>query len=290
MSKRIVLGAIGSVVGLGALASVNALRAANADPSVPLPPNTNLDQPVEVTASANVWAYARSPQLSLTTSVSPVTVTPGSKVSYRYDIANLSQDTSFGSVVVSDGACSPVVYTAGDINNDKQINVGETWTYTCSTVLQRDTQNSARVTAKAIVNPTIAPTTSPTPTSTPSALPSPSSTPSKVITDGTYLGSLATVNVGGQGITYQVQVSAVIAGGHITSITMPTHTETDATSKNIVKFNVATGAGMNGAGNDTMIDRAIAANSATIAAVAGATYTTAGFRASLQTALTAAGY
>jgi hypothetical protein len=66
-----------------------------------LPPNTNLDGPVDVSASADTWAYARSPQFALSTSVSPVTVTPGSKVTYAYQVKNLTTDTAFTNVVVS---------------------------------------------------------------------------------------------------------------------------------------------------------------------------------------------
>ena len=105
------------------------------------------------------------------------------------------------------------------------------------------------------------------------------------------MGSLATVTVPGQNITYQVQVQAVISGGKITTITMPVHTETDSTSKTILKYSVATTAALNNdPANPTMIFEAITGNTAQIATISGATYTTAGFKASLQTALTMAGF
>jgi uncharacterized protein with FMN-binding domain len=281
---------VGTAVGFGALVSYNLMHAALADPSAPLPPDTNLDAPVTVEANAGVWAYARSPQLALTTSVSPTVVTPGSKITYSYTVSNLSQDTSFTGVTVTDDKCPNVVYKTGDTNNDKQLSVGEVWTYSCSTTILKDQQNNAKVTAKAVVNP--ASTVAPTPSVTPSVTPTPTpSVTQKTVVDGTYLGSLATVTVPGENITYQVQVQAVISGGKITAITMPTHTETDSTSKTILKYSVATTAALNAdSANPTMIFEALAGQTANIATISGATYTTAGFKASLQTALTAAGY
>jgi len=288
--SRAVAASAGTLIGFGALVSYNMLHSALADSSPALPIDTNLDQPVQVEASANTWAYARSPQLALTTSVNPVTVTPGSKITYTYLVKNLSTDTSFTNVTVTDDKCQPVAYVSGDTDNDKQLSVGETWKETCTTTILKDQQNNARVTAKAVVNPaaTITPTPSVTPTVTPT--PTPSVT-QKTVVDGTYLGSLATVTVPGENITYQVQVQAVISGGKITAITMPTHTETDSTSKTIVKYSVATTAALNAdSANPTMIFEALAGQTANIATISGATYTTAGFKNSLQTALTMAGF
>jgi hypothetical protein len=85
--------------------------------------------------------------------------------------------------------------------------------------------------------------------------------------------------------------TATITGGKISAITLTTPVApTSATSKSILKFNGSTTPSFNGAGNDTLIDRAIAANSANIATVSGATYLSTGFKASLQTALTMAGF
>jgi len=286
--SRLVAASTGTLVGFGALVSYNLMHAALADNSPELPVDTNLDQPVTVEASANTWAYARSPQLALTTSVNPVTVTPGSKITYTYLVKNLSTDTSFTNVTVTDDKCQPVAYVSGDTNNDKQLSVGETWKETCTTTILKDQQNNARVTAKAVVNPAATPSPVVTPTVTPT--PTPSVT-QKTVVDGTYLGSLATVTVPGENITYQVQVQAVISGGKITTITMPVHTETDSTSKTILKYSVATTAALNNdPANPTMIFEAIAGNTAQIATISGATYTTAGFKASLQTALTMAGF
>jgi uncharacterized repeat protein (TIGR01451 family) len=289
---RIATTAVGAVVGIGAVVSYNIINNALADSSPQLPTDTNLDAPVQVDASAGTWAYARSPQLSLTTSVSPTVVTPGSKITYSYAVNNLSTDTSFTGVTVTDDKCQPVVFVSGDTNNNKQLSVGETWKYTCATTILKDQQNNAHVSAKAVVNPALPANSSPSATPSPTVTSTPTPTPTqKTIVDGTYLGSLATVTVPGENITYQVQVQAVINGGKISTITMPTHTESDSTSKTILKYSVATTAALNNdPANPTMIYEAVTGNTANIATISGATYTTAGFKASLQTALTAAGY
>ena len=286
--SRAVAAGAGTLIGFGALVSYNLMHAALADPSAPLPPDTNLDVPVEVQASAGTWAYARSPQIALTTSVSPTTVTPGSKITYSYSVQNLSTDTAFTNVTVTDDKCEPVTYKSGDTNADSKLSVGETWKYSCTTTILKDQQNNAKVTARAVVNPVSTPSPVVTPSVTPTLTPS---VTQKTVVDGTYMGSLATVTVPGENITYQVQVQAVISGGKITTITMPVHTETDSTSKTILKYSVATTAALNNdPANPTMIFEAITGNTAQIATISGATYTTAGFKASLQTALTAAGY
>jgi uncharacterized protein with FMN-binding domain len=204
----------------------------------------------------------------------------------------LTTDTAFNQIVVTDDKCQPVTFVASsDPNANKQLDSGETWKYTCSTTILKDQQNAARVTAKAVVSPSPSPSPSVSPTVTPTATPSPSPTQTKLVVDGVYTGSAVTVTVPEAGNEqYTIQTQVTIVGGKISAITIPQFTATDATSKSIGKFDVSTTPSFNGAGNDTLIDRAIAANSASIAAVAGATYTSTGFKNSLQTALTAAGY
>jgi uncharacterized repeat protein (TIGR01451 family) len=290
-TSRITAATAGTLVGFGALVGYSAVHSAAADPSAPLPPNTDLTVPQDVTASAGTWAYARSPQLSLTTSVAPQTVTPGSRITYTYLVQNLTTDTAFNQIVVTDDKCEPVTFVASsDPNANKQLDPGETWKYTCSTTILKDQQNAARVTAKTVVAPAASPSPTVSPTVTPTATPSPS--PSKTIVDGTYVGSVQSVFIPDANETYSAQVTATITGGKITGITFATPTApTDSTSKTIIKFNVATTASLNSdPSNPTMIYEAITANSANIAAVSGATILTTAFSKSLQTALTAAGY
>jgi uncharacterized protein with FMN-binding domain len=122
--------------------------------------------------------------------------------------------------------------------------------------------------------PVVVPTAIPTPTPTPTP-----TAPAKTIVDGVYTGTSVVVDVPGQGVTGNVQVVATITGGKISAITVPVCPSVDRTSKALCA-----------AATPTLISEAIAANSASIASYSGATYTSAAFKTSLQSALTAAGY
>jgi len=95
--------------------------------------------------------------------------------------------------------------------------------------------------------------------------------------------------VPGESVAYDMQVQATISGGKLTAVTVPTHTETDVTSKNIFRFQVATTASLNNdPSNPTMIYEAITGQTSNIATISGASFTSAGFRTSLAAALAAA--
>lgn len=287
--KRVMFATAGVTAGLGLVGS-SLLHSAVAQDSAPVPPNTDLSQPVDVSASVNTSLYARSPALALTTSVSPSTsVSVGSRVTVTYQVKNLTADTSFTNIQISDSLCTPA-YASGDTNNDGQLSVGETWRYACSTTLTKDSESQARVTAKAVVN-TALPAASPSPSASVSASVTPTPTPSasKVIVDGTYSGSATITVPEANNEVYTISLSATVSQAKLTAITA-TINATDATSKSIGKFDVSTTPSLNGAGNDTLIDRALAANSASIASISGATYTSTGFKSALAAALTQAGY
>lgn len=83
------------------------------------------------------------------------TVAPGTEVTYAYDVENTG-NLPLTSVVVHDQingsdnvACEPVAYDSGDDGNGV-LDVDETWTFTCSTVLQGTTENEACVAADVV--------------------------------------------------------------------------------------------------------------------------------------------
>ena len=301
-NKKKTVFALSAVAGIGVIGwATNAM----ADVSLPIPVDApNLDS-ITVTANATATVYARNAQLSLTTTSNKNLVVPGSTVTYTYKVANTGA-VDFKNLIVEDDKCSPVTYVSGN-DLDPLLNVGETWTYTCSTKVLKDQTNDAKVTGTPVIpsstatptpspsptstgTPTPTPSPSPTSTGTPTPTPSPTATGSTV-KDGTYTGAAATVNVADQGLTYPIQVQATISGGKITAITCPVFGATDATSKNIGKYNVATLASMNNdPANPTMIYEALTNQTANIAAISGATYTTAGFKTSLADALKQAGF
>ena len=102
---------------------------------------------VDVTDSDTETVTVIEPALTLTKTASPTVVTLGGTVTYTIVVENTGNDT-FTSVAVSDDMCSPLStpIESGTVNGI--LDVGETWTYTCSTSpLNNDTTNIAEVTA-----------------------------------------------------------------------------------------------------------------------------------------------
>ncbi len=69
-------------------------------------------------------------------------VEPGTPVTYTYSVINTGE-TVLSDVRVTDDKCSPVTYASGDTNKDGKLDLDETWVFTCTTPLQRDTVNVA---------------------------------------------------------------------------------------------------------------------------------------------------
>jgi uncharacterized protein with FMN-binding domain len=278
-----VIGVASAATALAAIAGPQLLNLAEAADSTPVPADVDpFAQDVSVTDGTTVKIAA--PSLRLVVTADKPVVTAGSRVTFTYTLTNTG-NTAYKNIRLVDRACRPddgFVWTGNDA--DPLLNVGETWKTSCSTTVTTDTTNSATVTATPVL---AGGTPSPTPTvTTPTPSPTPTATGYK---DGTYLGPVAHVTVPGENVAYDMQVQAVISGGKITAITVPAHTETDTTSRNIFRFQVATTASLNSdPSNPTMIYEALAAQSANIATISGATYTTGGFKLSLANALAAA--
>jgi len=268
----------GTVLGL---AIIGAVQSAGATDSAPLPPDTNLETAPDVSVTTNTSVYVRNPTLSLVTSSDKSVVTAGSKITYTYTLKNTG-NTDYSNIRITDDKCSPITGPTGN-DADPNLNQGEVWVYKCSTTVLKDQTNAATVKATPVIS-TAAPSASPTPSVSPSATTSPTPT---VIKDGTWAGS-APINVAGEGIQYQIGLSVTTLGGKITGITVPTFTAADPTSKSIGKFYVSTTPSMNNAGNGTLIDEAVGGSISNVATVSGATYTSAGFRSALQSALSLA--
>lgn len=64
---------------------------------------------------------------------------------YLYEVANTG-DVPIREVVVSDDTCAPLTLDSGDTNTNTFLDVGEVWTYTCTTTLDRDDANTPPVT------------------------------------------------------------------------------------------------------------------------------------------------
>jgi len=100
----------------------------------------SLGAPVDDADTANVDVV--SPEIAVTKSADKTVILPGGTVLYTYDVTNPG-DTPLANPNVSDDKCAPVSYQSGDTNNNDLLDVGETWTYQCTTQLNADTTNTA---------------------------------------------------------------------------------------------------------------------------------------------------
>lgn len=71
----------------------------------------------------------------------PLVLPPGGgSVTYDYVVINPGT-VAMTDVVVTDNRCSPVTFISGDIDTDLQLDVTETWNYSCTTNLTETTSN-----------------------------------------------------------------------------------------------------------------------------------------------------
>ncbi|MDD4530215.1 MAG: hypothetical protein PHO80_01535, partial [Candidatus Gracilibacteria bacterium] len=72
----------------------------------------------------------------------------GGDVIYKYTVTNPGK-VAIHDVVVTDDKCSPVMGPSGDTNNNKLLDINETWIYACKTKVSVSTRNTATVTGTA---------------------------------------------------------------------------------------------------------------------------------------------
>ncbi|MCB9176576.1 MAG: DUF11 domain-containing protein [Caldilineae bacterium] len=85
-----------------------------------------------------------TPGIEILKSADPTTVYAGATVVYTYRVVN-SGETVLDGIAPTDDQCGPLAYQSGDDDLDGLLDIGETWTYTCSAVLSVDTLNTATV-------------------------------------------------------------------------------------------------------------------------------------------------
>jgi uncharacterized protein with FMN-binding domain len=117
---------------------------------------------------------------------------------------------------------------------------------------------------------------SPTPTKT-TAKPTPKPTPKPSSTTKTVTGSTVTVSEGGRRVFGAVQVQVTLTNGKITAVTALQEPENDPHSSQISQFSIP-----------ILRQEVLSAQSASIDAVSGATYTSEAYAQSVQAALDAA--
>lgn len=141
-------------------------------------------------------------------------------------------------------------------------------------VFSRPSDTAATEPVSLIVTPTPKPTPAPTPKPVPAPVPTPTPTPAKTgYKDGVYTGSVADAYYG------LVQVRATIKNGLITDVAFLSYPNDRDTSRYI-----------NGQAMPMLTQEAIAAQSANVDIISGATDTSLAFRESLAVALSSAKY
>lgn len=82
------------------------------------------------------------PSTMLTKQADQTLVTAGSSVTYTYTEDN-DGDVALDSPSVVDDMCAPVTYVSGDTNVNGDLDTDETWTFTCTMVVNANTTNTA---------------------------------------------------------------------------------------------------------------------------------------------------
>lgn len=90
-----------------------------------------------------------APFTVLTATASPPSGTAPLTVTFTYVEKNTGTSPITG-IEVTDDTCSPVALTAGDNDGDTVLDVGETWTYTCTTTLTTEGTVTTKVKATGI--------------------------------------------------------------------------------------------------------------------------------------------
>jgi hypothetical protein len=87
------------------------------------------------------WTFSKTANPS--TGAAPLSVV------YTYTFDNTHGRFSLFSITTpSDDTCSPVVFSGGDTNHNQILDLGESWTWTCSTVVNATTVNTSQTNAQ----------------------------------------------------------------------------------------------------------------------------------------------
>ena len=87
-------------------------------------------------------AAAVPPLIDVVKTASPLSLPGGSgPVAYTYTLRNIGTVPVTDITMVGD-TCSPIIFSSGDVNSNKKLEVNETWVYRCSTTLSATHTNT----------------------------------------------------------------------------------------------------------------------------------------------------
>jgi len=95
------------------------------------------------------FAGSAGAQPTFSKTANPATGAAPLTVVYTYKFDNTTGTQALSSVdKPTDDKCSPVTFSGGDTNNNQVLDVGEIWTWTCTTTINATTVNTAQTSAQ----------------------------------------------------------------------------------------------------------------------------------------------
>lgn len=97
--------------------------------------------------SSGGYIYRNISSIDIIKTPSSLTLPAGiNPITYNYTVWNGISILALTDVTVSDDKCMPVTFLSGDTNNNKKLDPGENWKYSCTTTLSQTTTNTATAT------------------------------------------------------------------------------------------------------------------------------------------------
>lgn len=130
----------------------NTVSSTDANPDLPDDVPNRVDATFTDSSGGTVTGFATAnvkvlhPSIKVTAAPSEKTILSGGTVTYTYTLDN-NGDVAITDPTVTAANCTPVTYSAGDTNNDRVLDISETWTFTCATDKITIDQTNQAVTA-----------------------------------------------------------------------------------------------------------------------------------------------
>ena len=118
------------------------------------PPPIPTDDPTKPGGSDPTVTPILNPAIAVKKTASTTTVNVSGPVTYTYQVTLGAGTEPLKNVALADDKCPNPVYVSGDANNNRILDPGETWTYTCTQTLGTTTTNTATASGVGVVTGT----------------------------------------------------------------------------------------------------------------------------------------